>query len=100
MDTSFPSATIVLSQMLPKEQQGVAGSIVNTVVNYSISIGLGVAGAVDHYQSKAGKPRLRVIRDCFYTGMGIAGLGLLLSMLFVYKQVISPKYTPHHQLHR
>ncbi|CAH0045899.1 unnamed protein product [Clonostachys solani] len=52
MDMSFPSGTLVLSNSLPREQQGVAASVVNTVVNYSISIGLGLAGTVERYINK------------------------------------------------
>lgn len=40
-DMSFPSATLVLSNLLPLDEQGTAGSLVATVVNYSISCGLG-----------------------------------------------------------
>lgn len=46
MDMSFPSATILLSGKVGPENQGVAMSLVNTVVNYSISLGLGLAGTV------------------------------------------------------
>lgn len=98
MDMSFPAASIVLSDMLPLEQQGVAGSIINTVVNYSISIGLGIAGTVELYQSKAGIPHLQIIRHCFYTGMGTAGLALLLSLYFVFRAVIFPKRRPQSPL--
>jgi hypothetical protein len=44
MDISFPASTLILSNSMPKEHQGLAASIVATFVNYSISIGLGIAG--------------------------------------------------------
>lgn len=47
MDMSFPAATILLSNRMRREEQGVAASLVNTVVNYSISIGLGMAGTIE-----------------------------------------------------
>jgi hypothetical protein len=47
MDMSFPAATVILSNAMPKEHQGLAASLVNTMVNYSISIGLGIAGTVE-----------------------------------------------------
>ena len=47
MDISFPAAALILSDMVPRHLQGVAASLVNTVVNYSISIGIGVAGTVE-----------------------------------------------------
>ncbi|KAI7498849.1 MFS general substrate transporter [Hortaea werneckii] len=46
MDMSFPSGTIVLSNNTPRHDQGIASSLVNTTVNYSISLALGIAGTV------------------------------------------------------
>ncbi|KAL9127141.1 MAG: hypothetical protein Q9217_003931 [Psora testacea] len=46
MDMSFPVATIILSSSVPKDYQGMAASLVLTVCNYSISLGLGIAGTV------------------------------------------------------
>jgi MFS family permease len=50
MNLSFPAATILLSSALPKEKQGMAASLVSTMVNYCISCGLGLAGSI-HRQS-------------------------------------------------
>lgn len=49
MNLSFPAATILLSSALPKEKQGIAASLVSTMVNYSISCGLGFAGSIHRY---------------------------------------------------
>ncbi|KAK5128198.1 MFS multidrug transporter-like protein [Cryomyces antarcticus] len=56
MNLSFPAGTILLSNALPREHQGVAASLVSTMVNYSISIGLGVAGTIERQitQNRAG----------------------------------------------
>jgi MFS family permease len=58
MNLSFPAATILLSSALPKEKQGMAASLVSTMVNYCISCGLGLAGSI-HRQSyqNAARPR-------------------------------------------
>lgn len=40
MDTSFPASSLILSNAVKKEHQGIAASLVNTVVNYSISLAL------------------------------------------------------------
>lgn len=92
MDMSFPAACIILSNSLPRHQQGIAGSLVSTFVNYSISIGLGFAGTVEYYETK-NKPvneetRIYGMRRAFYMGMGLAGLGVVLSLLFLYKQIV------------
>lgn len=52
MNLSYPAATMLLSSSLPKEQQGIAASLVSTLVNYSISVGLGLAGTIDRYSNE------------------------------------------------
>ncbi|KAJ8131155.1 hypothetical protein O1611_g2474 [Lasiodiplodia mahajangana] len=47
MDLSFPAATLMLSDLVAPEHQGIAASLVTTVVNYSGALALGVAGAVE-----------------------------------------------------
>lgn len=88
MDMSFPSATIILSNHMPRQDQGIAASLVNTVVNYSISIGLGVAGTVVRYAVPTSDV-LGGFRGAWYTGIGFAALGVvvaLLSMLKTWKE--------------
>ncbi|KAJ9253353.1 hypothetical protein DTO195F2_7116 [Paecilomyces variotii] len=88
MDMSFPSGTVILSNSMHHQHQGLAGSLVNTVVNYSISIGLGFAGTVESQVNDGGKDRLKGIRGASYMGLGFAGLGLILSMSPVLKRVL------------
>lgn len=88
MDMSFPAATVYLSNSIEKERQGVAASLVNTVVNYSISLGLGFAGTVETHINNGGltfEDKLRGYRGALYMGIGLAGLGLALSLVFVSK---------------
>lgn len=82
MDTSFPAGQILLANALPREHQGVAGSLIATVVNYSIAIGLGVAGTVEYYTTKHGATMLQGIRNAGYTGMGFAGFAVLMALSF------------------
>lgn len=81
MDMSFPAASIILSDFLPTHQQGAASSIVNTVVNYSIALGLGFAGVVETHVNDGGRNPLRGYRGAFYMGMGFAGAGVALALL-------------------
>ncbi|KAK0537950.1 hypothetical protein OC842_001457 [Tilletia horrida] len=91
MDTSFPSASIIISDHLPHSRQGQAGSLVNTAINWSIAIGLGVGGTVEHYITRDLRRKhpeldemeitLRGYRSALYVGAGLAGLGILLSLL-------------------
>ncbi|EST07926.1 Major facilitator superfamily [Kalmanozyma brasiliensis GHG001] len=81
MDMSFPAASIILSDFLPAHQQGTASSIVNTVVNYSIALGLGFAGVVETHVNEGGRNVLKGYRGAFYMGMGFAGAGVALALV-------------------
>ncbi|KAF2104012.1 MFS general substrate transporter [Rhizodiscina lignyota] len=86
MDMSFPAACVILSNAVPRRHQGIAASLVNTVVNYSISLGLGFAGTVQSQVDNGGQTTADVLkgyRSAEYMGIGLAGLGLCLSILFV-----------------
>ena len=88
MDTSFPSATIIFSNAVPQEYQGMGASIVMTVINYSISLGLGFAGTIETNISNGGlteSDKLLGYRGGLWFSVGLAGLGLVLSLLFVAK---------------
>ena len=83
MDMSFPAATIILSDFVPKEHQGIAASLVVTVVNYSISIGLGIAGTVESKVNDGGQDLLKGYRGALYAGIGLSGMAIILSFFFV-----------------
>ncbi|KAK3169210.1 hypothetical protein OEA41_008593 [Lepraria neglecta] len=85
MDISFPAATVILSNAVPKEHQGIGASLVNTVVNFSISLGLGFAGVVEVHVNNGGnspEEMLRGYRGAWYMGIGLSGLGLTISVLY------------------
>ena len=89
MDMSFPAATLILSNAVPKRHQGVAASLVNTVVNYGIALGVGFAGTVEvHVQGDPGTSDgvLRGLKGGLYMGMGLAGLGVAVCFLFLIKE--------------
>ena len=70
MDLSFPSGVIVLSNSMPEEYRGLVPSLVNTVVNYSISVGLGMAGTVESHVNEGGRNALKGYRGAWYLGIG------------------------------
>lgn len=83
---SFPSGTLLLSNAMPKKHQGLAASLVSTMVNYSISIGLGFAGTVETHVNDGGKDVLRGYRGALYMGVGLAAGGLVISSFYVFVQ--------------
>ena len=82
-DMSFPSSTIILSNALPREHQGIAASLVSTVVNYSISLGLGFAGTVESSIKSHNPNVLHGYRSAWYMGIGLAGMGWVIAAAFV-----------------
>lgn len=88
MDMSFPAATLILSDAVKKEHQGIGASLVNTVVNYSISLGLGFAGTVEVYITHGSETPSDVLtgyRSAMYMGVGLSGLGMIISFYYCIK---------------
>ncbi|KAH7139054.1 major facilitator superfamily-domain-containing protein [Dendryphion nanum] len=107
MNLSYPAANILMSSALPKEKQGIAASLVSTLVNYSISCGLGFAGTIDRYVIDAaakkegwvptdGNPvplsdhsprtssiRLAGARGAFYFATGLGALGMFIAFIHI-----------------
>ena len=63
------------------EHQGISASLVNTAVNYSISIGLGMAGTVETHVNDGAL--LNGYRGAWYLGTGLGALGMAISVCFV-----------------
>lgn len=94
MDMSFPAATLILSNAVPKKHQGVGASLVNTVVNYGIALGVGFAGTVEvhvHGSGMTQDEQLRGFRGAFWMGVGLAGLGLGISIAFLVRERLSQR---------
>ncbi|KAI2464773.1 major facilitator superfamily MFS-1 [Annulohypoxylon bovei var. microspora] len=86
MDTGFPVTILALSNAVERKHQGTAASLVSTVMNYGISIGLGVARTVESYVNTGGKSmgnKLNGYRAALYTALGLAGLGALICSAFL-----------------
>ena len=96
MDMSFPAASIILSNHMPAEHQGLAMSLVNTVLNYSISIALGIAGTVEVNVAKPGRNTnpndkaflMKGYRASFYTGIAVSALGVVLGVMFFARSML------------
>ena len=82
MDISFPAASLVVSNRMPANQQGVAASMLNTAINWSISLGLGIAGTVESEMAKRHKSTLEGYRHALYTGIGLSALGVIIALVF------------------
>lgn len=88
MDMSFPAGSLILSNAVPREHQGIGMSLVNTIVNYSVSLALGIAGTVEKEVTNGEMGQaslLKGFRSAYYLSIGLSGTGLLLSGVFIFR---------------
>jgi len=79
-----------MSNFFPPQMQGVAGSLIATTVNYSISLGLGLASTVEVHVNNNGRDPLAGIRGGWFMGVGLGGLGVVICVAFVIKSILHP----------
>lgn len=91
MDMSYPSASILLSDKMPREHQGLAASLVNTAINYSISIALGVAGTIESRINPDGTRLLEGYRSAWYFAIGVSGLSIAISAIMILEHIAEEK---------
>lgn len=96
MDMSYPASSIVLSDTLPPDCQGMAGSLVNTLTGYAQSIFLGFGGTVEVYLQKDGLDSLAAFRGALWFAVGCGGLATVIAMVPAYRVTFHPEKTPHH----
>lgn len=90
-DLSFASSGILISNTVLPEEQGVAGSFISTVVQYSISVGLGIAATVERHVNDGRKLTVLGYRGALWLGIGFAVIGFLIVVLFVRDTRFAPK---------
>ncbi|CAO1601876.1 hypothetical protein XANCAGTX0491_005514 [Xanthoria calcicola] len=82
-DLSFASSGILISDAVLPEEQGVAGSFISTVVQYSIAIGLGIAATVETHVNKGNTEIMLGYRGALWLGIGFAAVAFFIVALFV-----------------
>jgi MFS family permease len=83
VDFIFAASQIIASGQVDKRHQGVAGSLIGTLLTYGLSTGLGFAGTIQVYTANDGKDILHSYRNAVYLAIGFAGLGFVGSILFL-----------------
>lgn len=82
MDWSFPASSILLSDELPHDIQGMAGSLIMTMINYGLSFFVGISGTIESQVGRRNNNNLLgEIRACAYFSIGLAGASTLLSII-------------------
>ncbi|KAI5474621.1 MFS general substrate transporter [Pseudohyphozyma bogoriensis] len=82
-DMTFTAAQLVASNTVKPSEQGVAGSLVGTALNYGLALGIGLAATVETHTNAHGMNPLRGIRGALYFACGLAVLGLVVAVAFV-----------------
>ncbi|KAL2826018.1 MFS general substrate transporter [Aspergillus pseudoustus] len=82
-DFLFTAAQIIASNTVKRHQQGVAGSLIGTLLSYGLSTGLGFAGTVEAYTNDGGRDLVGGYRHGLYLGIGLAVSAMVLALGFV-----------------
>ncbi|GAA6016075.1 hypothetical protein JCM11491_000660 [Sporobolomyces phaffii] len=82
-DLSFASGALIIANSVPPSMLGIGGGLMNLITNYSISIGLGIAGTVEVYTNDGGRDLLQGYRSAFWFASCISFTGLLLVLAVV-----------------
>ena len=82
-DFIFTAAQIIASGSVRRTEQGIAGSLIGTLLTYGISTGIGFGGTVEAYTNRGGTDIVRGYRSALYLAVGFAGAALIISLLFV-----------------
>ncbi|KAF1948350.1 hypothetical protein CC80DRAFT_585080 [Byssothecium circinans] len=87
MDSSLPTATII-ANAVPRQYQCVGAGVVMTIVVYSISLGLGVAGTIELQINNRGHTKADLLhgyRGTLWFSVGLTAFGTGLAAVFLLK---------------
>jgi len=82
-DFIFTASQIIASNSVARNEQGIAGSSIGTLMTYGISTGIGFGGTVEVHTNRGGTDVVRGYRSALYLGIGFAAASLVLSLIFV-----------------
>ena len=86
IDLIVTSAQIITNNSVPVKYQGVAGSLVGTLLSYGMSTGLGFAGTVEVNTFGSGQSKEELLHGyhmAAYLGVGLAGVAFVTSAIFI-----------------
>ncbi|RYP81425.1 hypothetical protein DL769_001991 [Monosporascus sp. CRB-8-3] len=82
-DLVYTAAQIIASNSVNRSQQGIAGSLVGSLLLYGNSLGLGFASTIESQVGKRSSDTLRGYRSALYFAVGICVVALVLDLAFV-----------------
>lgn len=78
IDIITASAQIIASNAVPRKHQGVAGSLIGTLLSYGMATGLGFAGTVEVNTFRDGTDLLRGYHSAAYLAVGLSAAALVI----------------------
>lgn len=81
-DFLFTASQIIASATVKRQQQGIAGSLIGTLLSYGLATGLGFAGTVEYY-TNPGRGPVQGYRNALYLGIGMTIAAALIALIFV-----------------
>ncbi|KAG0652294.1 putative MFS-type transporter [Hyphodiscus hymeniophilus] len=82
-DFIFTATQIITSNTVRKSQQGIAGSLIGTIMVYGQSTGIGLASTVDSYTNHHGTTIGPGYRHALYLGIALSACAIIISSCFV-----------------
>ncbi|KAK5727584.1 hypothetical protein LTR15_003485 [Elasticomyces elasticus] len=83
IDFIFAASQVIASGSVSRKRQGVAASLVGTLLTYGLSTGLGFAGTVETYTNGGGEHLRRGYANANWLGVGLGGIGMVLALAFL-----------------
>lgn len=80
IDLITTSAQIIASNTVQTKHQGIAGSLIGTLLSYGMSTGLGFAGTVEAHTNKNGKDLLHGYHCAAYLAVGLSVASLIIAL--------------------
>ncbi|KAI1105728.1 MFS general substrate transporter [Jackrogersella minutella] len=81
-DLTFTAAQIIASNSVSRKQQGIAGSLIGSLLLYGTSLGIGFASTVESEVGKNGD-KVKGYRAALYFAVGLCAAALILDICFV-----------------
>lgn len=91
-DLNWTAAAVLLSDLLPPQLQGLAGSLISALVNYSQAVIVGLAGTVEELiLSQNPGDILRAHRACLWLAFGLSAAASFISFVMFLAHYLSGK---------
>lgn len=82
-DFVFTAAQIIASNSVGRFQQGIASSLMGTLLTWGVSLGTGIGSTVEAQQNNGGDDLVKGYRGAFHLGIGLAVVSIIFPLIFI-----------------